>query len=123
MSTSARVQTDPAPTLARRLALAAATAAALLVAGNAGAGAADAAPAVHVRYDDLNLMSDAGTRVLLRRLSAAARAVCVDDGERELRRMMRGEACYRETLAEAVAAVHNERLTELYRVRTGTGAG
>jgi UrcA family protein len=79
--------------------------------------AAGEAPAVTVRYDDLNLTSDAGTQILLRRLSAAAHRVCADGQQRELTRLRRAEACFREALGNAVVAVHNERLSVLYRER------
>jgi len=100
--------------------------AALLLASLAAAGAASAAageaPAVTVRYGDLNLASDAGTQVLLRRLSAAAHRVCGDDSQRDLTRLRHAQACFRESLSSAVVAVHNERLSMLYRERSGAGA-
>ena len=99
--------------------LAAALAASPLVA----AATADEAPrSVTVQYGDLNLATDAGTRSLLSRLSAAAHQVCDDHGTRELGRLARAEGCFREALSSAVLAVHDERLTALYRARSGSGA-
>jgi UrcA family protein len=109
-----------APPSSIKGALRAAAVAASLVGGAAAAG--ETAPAVRVQYGDLNLASDAGTRRLLNRLSAAAHRVCDDGPTRELARVARADACYRETLSNAVVAVHDERLTTLYRARTGPGA-
>ncbi len=85
--------------------------------------AADADRSVRVRFDDLDLASDAGARVLLQRLSGAAHRVCDLTGERDLERLAVADACYRQALARAVVAVSNERLSALYdathRDRTG----
>jgi len=86
------------------------------------AAASEAPPTVRVAYGDLNLGSDAGRDALLHRLSAAAHRLCDDPGTLELQRVIRADACYRETLDNAVVAVHNERLSTLYRARTGAGA-
>ena len=88
---------------------------------NAGAAMADP-PAVTVRYDDLNLASDSGTKALLRRLSAAADRVCEVGQSRELRRESHAERCSAEALSRAVVAVHNERLSALYHARGTSGA-
>jgi UrcA family protein len=95
----------------------------LIAAASGGAVSAAEPPAeVHVRYGDLNLASDAGTQSLLHRLSAAAHRLCDDRGSRELARVVRAEACFRETLEAAVVAVHNERLSTLYHARAPGGA-
>jgi UrcA family protein len=78
-------------------------------------------PTARVRYDDLDLTSDAGTQALLHRLSSAARHVCDEHGVRELARLEHAEQCYREALANAVVAVHNERLSVLYNATRGVG--
>lgn len=93
----------------------------LAIAVGASASAGEA-PAVTVRYDDLNLASDAGTQTLLRRLAAAAHVVCGDGSQRELPRLRHAEACFQDSLRSAVVAVHNERLSVLYRERGGAGA-
>ncbi|MBS0393663.1 MAG: UrcA family protein [Proteobacteria bacterium] len=80
----------------------------------AAAQAADSGASVRVRYDDLNLASDAGVRVLLRRLSGAAHRVCDQPGVRELNRLSVADACYHQALANAVVAVRSERLSALY---------
>ena len=112
-------QTTPVRGALRRAFLVATLTATCL--GGAAVGA-EGPPVVRVSYGDLNLSTDAGSRALLRRLSAAAHRVCDDPGTRELRRVVRAEACYRESLDEAVVAVHNERLSALYRAGAGAGA-
>jgi len=104
----------------RRRALAA-VALAVLAAPAALAGA-DAPRAIHVRYDDLNLDSDAGTQALYRRLARAATRVCELEGLRDLASLHRAEVCYRDALHGAVVAVHNERLSALYRAREPNSA-
>jgi UrcA family protein len=109
----------PVRAIIRVVPLAAALAACLV----GGVAAADARTrSVTVRYADLNLASDAGAQKLLSRLSAAAHQVCDDHGTRELARVVRADACFRETLGSAVLAMHDERLSSLYRARTGAGA-
>ena len=103
-----------------RIAPLAAALAVCLVGGTTAA--AESGRSVTVRYADLNLASDAGAHRLLSRLSAAAHQVCDDHGTRELARVTRAEACFRETLSSAVLAMHDERLSSLYRARTGSGA-
>jgi UrcA family protein len=103
-----------------RVAPLAAVLAACLVGGVAAAD--ESTRSVTVRYADLNLASDAGAQKLLSRLSAAARQVCDDHGTRELARVVRADACFRETLSSAVIALHDERLSSMYRARTGPGA-
>jgi UrcA family protein len=60
--------------------------------------------------------------VLFRRLSAAAHRVCGYENSRELSRIALEQDCYREALSRAVLAVHNERLSALYRAQAGVGA-
>jgi UrcA family protein len=122
MSSPARA---PARSPARRAAPLATTlcAAALATAAlGSTATAAEAPGAVRVPYGDLNLSSDAGMQALLHRLSAASHRLCDDSASRELRRVVRAETCFRETLDNAVVAVHNERLSALYRGRATGGA-
>lgn len=104
----------------RRHALAALTLAVLVAPAALAAG--DAPRTIHVRYDDLNLGSDAGTQALFRRLSRAATRVCELEGVRDLASQHRAEVCYRDALHGAVVAVNNERLSALYRARESNGA-
>lgn len=75
--------------------------------------------AVEVRYADLNLGSEQGADVLLRRLDRAAKQVCgMDTSQRGfLRRQQR--ACYAETLNHAVAAIDAPMVTQIYAQRQG----
>lgn len=47
-----------------------------------------------VKTADLNLSSQAGRQVLARRISFAAKMVCIVDGDRSLVAMVEGNKCY-----------------------------
>jgi len=68
---------------------------------------------VTVKYEDLNLNTDAGTRELLGRLSKAADRVC-RDGPVSALEAYGYSRCYRRTLAAAVDKVHHEQLSALF---------
>jgi UrcA family protein len=73
-----------------------------------------------VRFDDLNLNSDAGTQALYRRIEGAARYVCSDfDRTRELRMMTLYARCQEETINNAVDLVHCTSLSALYAKKRG----
>jgi UrcA family protein len=74
-----------------------------------------------VRIDTFNLSSDAGAHAVLRELSGAAKRVCGVGNSRDLAHVVHEKACYREALANAVDAVRNEHLTQLYRATSGVG--
>ncbi len=76
--------------------------------------AADDVPRVVVKYGDLNLSTDIGTQILYRRLKAAARAVCPDFSNRDLRQSDVSRRCRAEALARAVNDVHSSRLAAIY---------
>lgn len=103
--------------------------AALMVSTFAGAAlAVQAAPSddhaqTVVRYDDLNLASDAGTHALYRRLRAGAHRVCDIPGTREMKLLIISQNCYEKALLSAVKAVHSERLSSLYQTSHGNGPG
>jgi UrcA family protein len=97
----------------------AALVAAMTVALSASATPVTDAPTVAVRFGDLNLASDAGTQVLFRRLSYAAHQVCGHAGPHEFARITEVRACYRQALGNAVASIHNERVSALYRAHEG----
>ena len=67
-------------------------------------------PTVTVRFDDLNLDSAAGARVLYGRLQSAAQTVCVWDGGR----WFAWRECYRATIDEAVRRIDRANLTALH---------
>jgi UrcA family protein len=81
----------------------------------------DDRPQAVVRYDDLNLASDAGTHVLLRRLRQAAHRVCDIPGTREMTLLIASRSCYQQALQSAVHSVHNERLSSLYQTTQDNG--
>ena len=69
-----------------------------------------------VSYADLNLESEAGTRVLYGRLQRASRQVCdvTAAGSSGSIQRLHADQCYRETLAEAVEEIENEDLTRIH---------
>lgn len=60
---------------------------------------------VQVRTADLNLASGAGRTTLARRISLAAKQVCIDDGNRDLATMIDGYKCYRDAVRAAQGKV------------------
>jgi UrcA family protein len=79
--------------------------------------AADRA-SVRVQYADLDLTRDPGVDSLYARLRHAANAVCERPGTRDLTSLTLEASCRSRALDEAVARVHNARLTARH---TGTG--
>lgn len=71
-------------------------------------------PSVTVKYADLNLNTDAGTRELLDRLSKAADRVCHKAGWNSVLDDYGFYRCYRRTLAAAVDKVHHSQLSALF---------
>jgi UrcA family protein len=103
-----------------------ALAACLLVAASGSAHATiadDSAPAVHVRYGDLNLASDQGTKVLYARIVTAARAVCRADEVdiRDLGALSSERSCERQAIEHAVSDVHSAKLAALDTARPRRG--
>jgi UrcA family protein len=90
-------------------------------AGYCTAGSADenGSPAVIVSFSDLDLSKPAGTRVLYKRITNAARQVCQPLARRDLSLMPLWRDCYAEAVARAVAAINRPNLTALQRSRTG----
>jgi len=95
----------------------------LVTATVAGAGAAvagtpvasvDHAPAVTVRYDDLNLASHSGMVQLYRRITVAANQVCPAAGSRELSALAANQKCRTEAIQRAVNDVHNTQFAAQY---------
>jgi UrcA family protein len=74
----------------------------------------DEAPSVTVRYHDLNLNSPEGSASLYERIQAAALDVCKPaEGPQLVNRVFWSEwnVCVAHAVANAVRAVHNERLS------------
>ncbi len=87
-----------------------------MVAGIAHAAEADV-PAQAVRFQDLNLDTDAGLQVLFHRIQGAAKQVGGDVGGRDLVVARAQKACADRAVANAVAAVKNERMVAVAQVR------
>jgi UrcA family protein len=60
---------------------------------------------VPVRYQDLNLNTDAGVKVLHQRIQGAANQVCADVDGRDLVVARAHQACVERAVADAVAQV------------------
>jgi UrcA family protein len=78
-------------------------------------------PSVAVRYDDLNLATEAGVKVLYRRISRAARDVCPDTYSRDLTMLAAGGRCQAEAVALAVHKLNNPQLASLHASRVSRG--
>jgi len=84
------------------------------------AGPQDDTPTVTVRYDDLNLVNPAGTKVLYRRLRTAANTVCTTIDQRYPEQKMKWRQCYEQSLTAAVVNVNDPGLSALHSGRRGT---
>jgi UrcA family protein len=78
-------------------------------------------PSMKVSYSALDLATDEGARNLYGRIAKAARAVCPDEGVRDLNTFAFARTCQAEAIARAVRDVRNPRLAALYSARTGHG--
>jgi UrcA family protein len=99
-----------------------AAAVAFIALGGAQAEAAHAAHdprGVAVRFDDLDLRTEAGASVLLRRLERAAGAACADGRRQRGLAPSTQRACAREAFAEAVDKTNNALVISLYAAREG----
>jgi UrcA family protein len=81
----------------------------------------DRAPAVHVRYDDLNLATASGTSALYQRIKNAADKVCPDYASRDLGLVAAGASCRADAIARAVSDMHNSQLAMLHANRVDRG--
>jgi len=75
-------------------------------------------PQVHVKYADLNVSSPAGAAVLYQRIRVAATQVCGTPDQRDLSRLEQAKVCTNKAIANAVTAVGNDMLTDLYQAKT-----
>jgi len=75
---------------------------------------AQEAPAIVVKYGDLDLSTSDGARALYERITAAARLVCPNEDSRELVLQSFNRSCREAAIERAVRSVHN---TELAAVR------
>ena len=72
----------------------------------------DTLPRAVVHYGDLNVDSAAGRKALTSRLTRAARLVCPDSLSRDLRTKAAGQSCIRDSVAEALSTVGEQRLAQ-----------
>src|ERR1022692_1198812 len=85
-----------------------------ICAATAGAATADSdVPSVTVRYDDLNLSSEAGTRALYNRLVVAAKQVCPDDSSRQLATLQLVKVCREQAVINAARQIPSPQLAAL----------
>jgi UrcA family protein len=78
------------------------------------AGADDlSAPAITVKFDDLNIASPAGAKALYRRIQAAAVEVCPQADNADLHMVAIRGACIDHAIDNAVRKVDSTALTEL----------
>lgn len=97
--------------------IAATAALSLSILANAHAGAVNAAPAVTVRYADLDLGSNAGSETLYKRLTVAARSVCRELDPRNFQfsdlKPLKGmyQACMDKAVVGAVAKINRPAFT------------
>jgi UrcA family protein len=89
---------------------------ALIAALSTGANAADVAQ-VNVSFADLNISTPAGATVLYQRIRVAAAQVCGTTDQRDLARSAHSKPCTDKAIADAVAAVGNDALTDVYQAK------
>ena len=82
---------------------------------------ADSARQSVVRYDDLDLNSEAGALALYGRVEAAARRVCPDNGVRDLNRLRAMRACREDAVARAVAGIPSAKVAAIHLERKRVG--
>ena len=95
-------------------------------AGNAFAGSASPYSteplSVRVRYDDLDLSTQQGSKALYERISVAARKVCAPpDDIRQLKAMSLSLQCMANAIDKAVSDVHSPQLAAVHASHTGHG--
>jgi len=90
---------------------------ALAVGMLAGVAHGTEAPAQTVRFQDLNLNTDAGVQVFYKRIQGAANQVCGDVDGRDLVVARAHKACVDRAVADAVAAVNNQKMVAVAQVR------
>lgn len=98
--------------------LALALSALALVCGNATAGDANAQEQRIVRYSDLNLNHPDGVKVLYRRLTSAARAVCPVQLSVSAAARYKASQCAQMALGNAIAKIDNTNLTAYHDTKT-----
>ena len=109
---------------ARSLLVGALALAAFTLAGQASADPMAAqAPSVHVRYSDLDLTTERGSRSLYRRIQVAARQVCPVENIRDPEKMSAALKCQAAAVDRAVNDVHSPQLAALHANMTHSRHG
>jgi UrcA family protein len=85
------------------------------------AATSDGVPSIQVRYDDLNLATDAGTNALYHRIANAARQVCPQADIRDLPGSAASRRCLTEAVAQAVRDVNSPQLAMVLATHTNRG--
>jgi UrcA family protein len=78
-------------------------------------------PSITVRYGDLDLSTDQGTRILYRRLTGAANLVCPNADNRDLNGATQAAQCRATAISAAVKKINNAHLAEIASGHTHTG--
>src|SRR5437879_1565115 len=81
----------------------------------------DSVPTATVNYGDQDLSNQARELPRYRRIAAAAREVCPDEGTRNLAAFARSKACQAEAIARAVSDSHIPQLAAVYAARSKHG--
>jgi len=90
----------------------------IFIAGTAFAGTPDDVRTETVKFQDLNLNSEAGVETLYQRIKAAARRVCTDS-EGGLSSAYAAQRCEEKAESRAVLDVNAPQLTAFYQKKTG----
>lgn len=113
--TTANLHFPSSRRMAPRIAALAGYIIAAAAAGVAGAATpATDAPSVVVSYADLNLATEQGVRTLYTRIAVAARRVCPDAPNRDLRAVAEARSCQRQAISRAVHYVGTPLLAAVY---------
>ena len=81
----------------------------------------DSVAAITVRYADLNLWTEAGSKALYQRIAYAAKQVCPADDMRDLSRLVVARACQQAAIERAVRLVNNPQFAATYAAATRHG--
>jgi len=92
----------------------------MLIAGTAGATSPEGDVRTEsVKFEDLNLQSDAGVAALYQRIHAAARRVCDQPGEAGLSASYAIQSCEEKAESRAIMKVNLPALSAFYQKKTG----
>lgn len=73
--------------------------------------------AVTVAYEDLNILNEAGAKILYQRLKSATKEACALESyvqDRSLARLSDARACYEKTLTQAVNQIDSAALKAIH---------